>query len=101
MPEFSQSDWLLIVAGALALGWFMGRQSAFSGSEDRAARQMQERQLAEAAYASLPPAVQQDADKLIRTKNYIGAIKIVRENSGLDLRASKMAVDARKKLLGL
>lgn len=90
----------MIVAGALVLGWFIGRRSAGEGSQDRMQRAMQERQLAEAAYSSLPPASQQEADTLIRAKQYLAAIKLVREQDGPDLRAAKLAVDARRKSIG-
>lgn len=99
MNEFDpQQLWLLILAAAIA-GFFLGRATA-GGGEDRAEQRMRERRDAEELFATLSGDVQAEVDERIRAKRNIEAIKIVRDATGVGLKAAKNAVDARRGAMG-
>lgn len=101
MPELDASEWLMVVAGAVALGWFWGRRSARPDRDSAGFDRLQILQSAEAAFSRLSPATQQEADQLILSKKYIEAVKLVRNEASLDLRDAKHAIDNRKCALGV
>lgn len=96
----SNQMWLLLIAVA-GVAFILGRATAAgANAEDRAEREMRERQEAERLFASMSPDAQQEVDALIADGKTIQAVKIVRENSGADLREAKKAVDMRRTTMG-
>lgn len=92
--------WLLLIAVA-GVAFILGRATAGgANAEDRAAREMRERQEAERLFAAMPPDAQQDVDALIADGQTIEAVKKVREHSGAGLREAKSAVDVRRTTMG-
>lgn len=92
----NETAWLL-AAGAAALGFIFGRLSAGGGGGDREVRRMQAQEQSRQALASLSPNRQAEIDQLVRDKRVIEAIKLMRETSGLGLKESKDAIDARRR----
>jgi ribosomal protein L7/L12 len=88
------SRWI-IAAGAWTAGFLLGRLT--TGGGDREARRLAEAEAARSAFAALSPDRQGEVDRLIRDKQTIAAIKLVRETTGLGLKESKAAVDARRR----
>lgn len=92
--------WMLLIAVA-GVAFILGRATGGGGSaEDRAERQMRERQEAERLFAAMPPEAQQDVDALIADGRTVEAVKQVRQSSGADLREAKSAVDVRRTTMG-
>ena len=55
---------------------------------------------ATAAFTGLSADTQTEVDALVRQKKMIDAIRVVRTQSGLDLKDSKAVVDARARAIG-
>lgn len=101
MENLDQTQILLLLAAVAGVAFMIGRSTAGGGNaEDRAEREMRERQEAERLFASLPPEVQQEVDALIAEGRTIEAVKLIRENSGADLKEAKKAVDMRRASMG-
>lgn len=90
----------LLLAAIGGLFFWLGRATARSETaEQREMRRMREREAGAAALSSLAPSSQADVDRLVMDGKIIEAVKLVREATGLGLKESKDAVDARRAAL--
>ncbi len=97
MFDFSLQQWGLIALLAWA-AFMIGRMTKSSESpEAREMRRMQEETKAADSFSSLSPSVQADVDRLLKDRKKIEAIKLIRENTGLGLKESKIAAEQRQK----
>ncbi|MEX0643756.1 MAG: ribosomal protein L7/L12 [Parvularculaceae bacterium] len=88
--------WLLVAAiGGLC--FWLGRATArHETPEAREARRLRARETGAAAFSALAAPSQAEVDRLIMEGKTIEAIKALREATGLGLKESKDAVDARR-----
>lgn len=95
--EFLDSTQFWAILGAVAIGAYLfGRMSGGGSPEDRAERQMRRRQEAEAAFANMPPAAQQEIDQLLTQGKTVEAVKRFRDETGSGLKEAKDAIDVRR-----
>lgn len=91
--------WLLVAAIG-GLSFMLGRATAHRETPvERELRRTRENEAGAAAFSSLASSNQTEIDRLIMEGKIIEAIKLVREGTGLGLKESKDAVDARRQAL--
>ena len=95
----SREFWIAAAAIAVFFYWLGRRQGGETPSE-RADRIATAQMHAASALKQLPQDKRDEIDDLIRGKQMIAAIKLIRTSSGLDLKAAKDAADQRKLELG-
>ncbi|WP_428407009.1 ribosomal protein L7/L12 [Hyphococcus sp.] len=97
MLDFSLQQWGLIALLAY-VAFMIGRMTKSGESpEAREMRRMEEATNAADAFSSLSPSIQSDVDRLLFDGKKIEAIKLIRENTGLGLKESKIAAEQREK----
>ena len=92
-----QQLWVLILFVALGAFW-LGRMSV--GQDDSPERRMAQSAASAELFSSMPPEKQEEVDRLIESRKFIEAIKVMRTATGAGLRESKLAVDERRKQMG-
>ncbi|MEE2691197.1 MAG: hypothetical protein VX640_06635 [Pseudomonadota bacterium] len=91
--------WLLLFAVA-GIAFILGRSMRErEPGESRVERRMREARQALEQFGALSSDKQAEVDALVRDNRIIEAIKLVREESGMGLKDSKDAVDARRREL--
>ena len=88
----------LLLAAVAYFSFMIGRSVGRSheSPEAREMRRMEEQTKAADAFASLTPSIQTDVDRLLLDDKKIQAIKLIRENTGMGLKDSKIAADLRR-----
>ncbi|MEQ8177265.1 MAG: hypothetical protein RIC52_01415 [Amphiplicatus sp.] len=93
-------DFWLLLAAAIGFAFILGRaMRARDTGETRVERRQREAADALAQFNALTPDKQSEIDALVANNRIIDAIKRVREESGMGLKESKDAVDARRRAL--
>ncbi|MEQ8936168.1 MAG: ribosomal protein L7/L12 [Amphiplicatus sp.] len=93
-------DFWLLLAAAIAFAFILGRaMRTRETGETRVERRQREAAEALAQFNALTPDKQAEIDALVTNNRIIDAIKLVREETGMGLKESKDAVDARRKNL--
>lgn len=101
MDTIDQTQMIILLASVAGVAFIVGRATAGGiSSEERAARQMRERQEAEQLFSSLSPTVQQEVDERLKAGKLIEAVKMIREKTGAGLREAKRAADIRRAAIG-
>ena len=96
MFDFTMEQWVLF-AFCVWLAFTIGRMTKSGESpEARELRVMEEKTRAADAFSSLSPSIQSDVDRLLLDNKLIEAIKLIRENTGLGLKESKIAAEMRR-----
>lgn len=90
----SREFWVAAAIVAVFFYW-LGREQGGETRAERADRVAVERMHAASALTGLPQDKRDEIDDLIRAKQMIAAIKLIRTSTSLDLKGAKDAADAR------
>lgn len=97
MDGLDTAEFWLLLAAAVAVGFMLGRASR--GGEDADERRMRAELAASERFAALSSADQAEIDALVMSGKTLEAIRLTREKTGLGLKESKDAIDARRRTL--
>ena len=95
----SREFWIVaaIIAGVF---YWLGRRHGGETPAERADRIAIDRMQAASALKQMPQDKRAEIDELIKAKQMIAAIKLIRTSTGLDLKSAKDAADQRRAELG-
>lgn len=99
MPEADSHNWLVYLLIAL-VAFVAGRVTAGSGAGDgldRVTRRQRAEGDAREVWRNLSPQAKSRVDELLGDRKMIEAVKVVRNESGVGLKAAKAVVDLRRK----
>ncbi|MFZ1990846.1 MAG: hypothetical protein WAW96_13875 [Alphaproteobacteria bacterium] len=95
----SHEFWIAAAIIAVFFYW-LGRSHGGETPSERADRIATARMQAASALKQMPQDKRAEIDDLIRGKQMIAAIKLIRSSTGLDLKGAKDAADQRRSELG-
>jgi ribosomal protein L7/L12 len=95
MEELASEQFWLVLLGVAVGAFLLGRASSGSNAEARERRRLEEEQEVESALTRVAPSKLAEIDRLLADRKKIEAIKLLREQTGLGLKASKLAGERR------
>ena len=97
---FASREFWIAAAVIAVLFYWLGRRQGGETPSERADRIATAQMQAASALKQLPQDKRDEIDDLIRSKQMIAAIKLIRTSANLDLKGAKDAADARAAELG-
>ncbi|MEM9704893.1 MAG: hypothetical protein AAF850_02315 [Pseudomonadota bacterium] len=98
MEELLSVPLPVLLVGVAVIAFSLGR-AVGRGEADEKGPSLADYESTSNAYADMASSTQEEVDRLVAKGKTISAVKLLREQSGVDLRTAKKLVDARRKLL--